>query len=306
MTLRARWLIGVMLLACQLGTAYALEIGLLLSRAAGVDREVAEAIKRFADHDATGQSIKLIGSVEHEIDPELMERAELVIAIGVGATQHMAQRADKPTLAVLISRQQFATAHSSHPDANLSAIVLDHPPERQIALARAILPDLRRIGIIAGPDGAAMAQSYREPAAAERIDLQIRNIFDNNELLPALEPLLQTSDMMLVLPDPMTAQSGVIRSILLSSYRQRRPILAYSQGYVDAGALAALFSTPSDIGRDVAAWLAQHPARIGPTGEIVTPTHFRIAINRRVARTLSLDIPDDQILQSRILSEGAP
>ncbi len=303
---RCRWLIGLFLLTCQLGIVHALEVGLLLSRNAGADLEVAETIGRFASNGGSEHSITLVGSMERGIDPALLARADLVVAIGVAAANHMARQADKPTMAVLVSRQQFAAVHRDHPGANLSAIVLDHPPERQIALARAILPELRRLGIVVGPDGAAMAETYLDAASSERIALQVRNIFGSNELLPTLEKLLQVTDMIMVLPDPMTAQAGAIRSILLSSYRTRRPVLAYSQAYVEAGALAAIFSTPRDIGRDVTHWLNQLAEPLVTPGSMLPPTHFGIAINRRVARVLNLDIVDDQTILSRISAGAAP
>nr|MBL8457364.1 hypothetical protein [Zoogloeaceae bacterium] len=96
--------------------------------------------------------------------------------------------------------------------------------------------------------------------------------------------------------------------ILLSCYRQRRPVFAYSKAYVDAGALAAVYSSPADIGRDTAEWLSSLDG--GVTIDALprprAPRQFGVAVNRQVARALSLNVPDEASLLEAVRAGGPP
>ena len=120
-----------------------------------------------------------------------------------------------------------------------------------------------------------------------------------------LSELLADIDLLLTLPDPAVYNKRTIVSVLLSSYRQRVPVVGFSRAYVKAGALIALHSTPEQIGRQIAEALVHRLAHgRWPRAGIQHPNYFDVAINARVARSLGIRLPQPQDLLHRLQEKG--
>lgn len=292
-------LLFTMLLAAP---AAAFELTLVLSQNDGAHAKFAEALR--AELEVTAHRLTDGGSVEDGVGDEGLAAADLVVASGIAAAAAVVERGVAPTLAVLITRSQYQDLRRQYPDAALSAIVLDQPPERQLALLRAVLPHGRTIGVLFGPQTQVHADDFDDAAARAGLDLVGKAVSGASDLMPALKQALESADALIALADPLLSTSAAARSLLLSSYRYRRPVVAYSQAYVDAGALAAVFSRPGDIARDVVDWLHEmrDDARHAP--QVRAPRHFDIAINHQVARALNLDVADAATVMARLREES--
>ena len=77
------------------------------------------------------------------------------------------------------------------------------------------------------------------------------------------------------------------------------PVIGYSAAYVRAGALAAAYSTPRQIGQE-AAQVARQLWRGGALPTPRYPRNFSIAINRPLAESLGLNLPDEAAVQQRL------
>lgn len=291
-------LLFAMLLAAP---AAALEVTLVLSQRDGAHAKFAEALR--AELEATAHRLTDGGSVEGGIGDEDIADADLIVASGIAAAAAAVEHGVAPTLAVLITRSQYQDLRRRYPDAALSAIVLDQPPERQLALLRAVLPHGRKIGVLFGPQTQVHADDFDDAAARAGLDLVGKEVSVASDLMPALKQALESADALIALADPLLSTSAAARSLLLSSYRYRRPVVAYSQAYVDAGALAAVFSRPGDIARDVADWLHEMRDDAGHVPQVRAPRHFDIAINHQVARALNLDVADAATVMARLREE---
>lgn len=285
--------------------AHALEVALVLSQKGGAHAQFAEALNATAGGSA-GLRLVNAGNLEDGVDEGLLQRADLILAAGAPAAEAVLRAHARPTLAVLLAHSQFHSLRDRHPGATLSAIVLDQPPARHLALVRAVLPKAGRLGVLLGPDTAALESELAAAGAVGGPGLVSRQVSTAAELLPALERVLESSDALLALPDPLVSGPAAARAILLTSYRYRRPVFAFSRAYVDAGALAAVFSNPGDIARDVGDWLRQQPGTPPRLPAARSPRHFDVAINRQVARALNLDVPDEATVLARIRAQEQP
>ncbi|MBR0565671.1 hypothetical protein J5J83_06015 [Azoarcus sp. L1K30] len=275
-----------------------MDIAIVLSQSGGAHRVFAETLRVVA----TGipHTLRDAGSVDTGVNPERLRQADLIIAVGARATQEVLPGVKKPVLSVLVSRAQYQSLSESYPDAVYAAMVLDHPASRHMRLASIVAPNIKQIGLLVGPDSVELEQGFVAAAADAGVRLTPRRVGSQEELLPQLEQLLQVSDALLMIPDPLVASQAAARTILLTSYRYRKPILAYSQAYVQAGALAAVFSAPDDVARDLADWLrSKSPANL-QKGTELQPQRFSVAVNRQVARALGMDVPSDEILAERV------
>ena len=197
-------------------------------------------------------------------------------------------------------RQTFERLLNEAPRARrqLTALVLDQPPARLSAFIRHLLPGQTRIGILSSPETRLLLPALRQSSGNLQFDSE--DVDSDGALLPALNNLLPRVGALLALPDAGIYRRDNIKSILITTYRQQRPVIAYSSAFVTAGALAALYSTPAQIGRQAAELIEQ----AGTLPVIVYPAQFAIAINANVAQALGLNVTDEASLRQRLLTEG--
>jgi len=116
-----------------------------------------------------------------------------------------------------------------------------------------------------------------------------------------MEDLFESSDVYLALPDPDIINRNTLQPLLLTSYRYRIPVVAFSRAYVRAGATAAIY-TPLDglteEAIDILAGVLATPREPLPRPRY--SSHFRIALNRQVARSLGMPLPTAQALEALI------
>ena len=228
--------------------------------------------------------------------------ADLIVTAGSDALRQALQRAPPgtPILATLLPRQTFERLLNDAPRAKrqLTALVLDQPPTRLSAFIRHLLPGQARIGILSSPETRSLLPALRQ--AGGGLQFESEDVENDAALLNALNNLLPRVGALLALPDASIYRRDNIKSILITTYRQQRPVIAYSSAFVTAGALAALYSTPAQIARQ-SAELIEQPGTL-PT--IVYPAQFAIAINASVAQALGLNVTDEASLRQRMLGEG--
>lgn len=278
--------------------AAALEIALVISHKGGAYGLFAEALA--ASVAASRHQLTDGGNLDEGIHDAGIDEADLIVTSGFAATEAILKLGNKPVLAALISRAQYVSLRQAYPGEFLSAIVLDQPPARQVALMVAALPESERFGILLGPDTMNLEAKFVAAAAASGRELIVQRLSTVTELLPALDYTLSSGDALLALADPLLTTPVAARSVLLSSYRYGRPVFAHSKAYVDAGALAAVYSTPSHAARDVSDWLNELDGNSMQQAEMREPRRFVVAINAQVARALNIDLADVATIMKRI------
>ncbi|OIN92759.1 MAG: hypothetical protein AUJ20_06505 [Comamonadaceae bacterium CG1_02_60_18] len=231
---------------------------------------------------------------------ELAQRAKegrlgltrIFVAVGARATQALlAIDPSAPVLSTLIPRQSFAQLLQSSgrkTSARLSVLYLDQPLRRQISLIQLALPQARKVGILLGPNSVGKLPELIALAQDRGMTLRQTQVTGEQPLFEALRVALDGSDVLLALADPTVFNSTSIQNILLSSFRLRVPMVAFSPAYTRAGAVLSLYSSPEQMGVQtahlvLAAW------RSGSLPELpVEPDDFLVDVNTNVARALGL------------------
>lgn len=185
--------------------------------------------------------------------------------------------------------------------ARFTAVYIDQPVRRHIALIRAALPDARRI--VALPVERAAGASLWTIAAEAGFELQAATLDDPQALVSLLQEHLPGADAVLALPDPRLMSGGGVQNLLLATYRHGVPVFAHSASYVRAGASFAVYSTPQQFGRQAADVLANYlddrtRALPGP----MYPRDFKVAVNARVTASLGLPRREAEALKAQLLS----
>lgn len=285
-----RWLWWQLLLMLACCPAWAgSEVRIVLSEKEAAYQEAAAAMV-----DALGRGVDVEVRAMSEIDVRELRGAEnrLWIPVGLKAARLVAEHHEGRG-AVLGAMLPMASARKLlwrlAPN-KLAYVYIDQPVARSLALSEALLPSRKRIGVIASAENEAVLAELRAEAAQRGLMLNKARVNLPEEVGPALRRILSGSDVLLLLPDTVVMGSGQFKNVLLAAYRMRLPVLGFSPGLMKSGAVAGVFSTPRQIGRQ-AGLMARHWLASGSLPATRHAQEFSIDINESVARSLGLNLP---------------
>lgn len=240
---------------------------------------------------------------------------DLIVTVGVaafdGALDRLAQKeaawARVPVLAILLPQAVFEARMASGAVVQrpISAVVLDQPLGRQMAFIKRALPDRRHVGVLSGTQTRPLLKALEKEASGRGLRLMSAPVANApDDLYPALRSVLEEADVLLALPEPAVYNSGTLQNILLTTYRARTPLVAFSPAYVKAGAVLALYSTPAQVARRAAEIVREWRAGRGLPA-VQAPREFTVVLNAKVAASLGLQIDDaNAIVESLRRQEG--
>lgn len=225
-------------------------------------------------------------------DAALLERSRLVITLGRDALkQVLAHDVRVPVLAAMIPRSVFErmVSEAARKPPQLTALYLDHPLGRQLDLLTLALPGARRVGVLWGVDSVSNQRNLTVAAQARGLELVNGMVGADGSMFAGLKAALDDADVMLAVADPQVFNSTNISNILLTTYRARIPVLAFSPAYVKAGALLSLHTTSSQIGVQTAA-MVRAVVQGGTLPPPQYPLDYVVGVNEYVARSLVLTV----------------
>ncbi len=172
---------------------------------------------------------------------------------------------------------------------------------RQIKLIKLLDSHWRTISILSSQkkpiDSAPIQQ------CANRYNIKIYTVKTTSEenQTNKIKDALSHSDVLLALPDSSIYNSKTVKNILLTSYRYRKPVIAFSKNFVNAGALASIHSDTEQIAQS-ASKIVDRYFEAGELFEKLVnyPDAFDININRQVFRALDLPVPDLERLKQSL------
>ncbi|MGE6791154.1 ABC transporter substrate-binding protein [Pseudomonas guineae] len=229
---------------------------------------------------------------------QLPDTSRLVLLDRPSLDWRLADPAGPPTLALRISRLQ-ANSLSAPLPAQLSLLWSDPSPQRQMRLARLLLPAAKRVGLLYDANSAFLLDEYRQAARAQGMTLVTRRWSDTRDGRPLLY-LLAHSDLLLGMNNVELFNSHTVKNLLLTSYTHQRPVIGPSASFVQAGSLASIYSDQSDWLDSLEERLDQPPASWPQSGY---PSHFKVTSNPQVARSLAIKLPSNESLAQK-LAEG--
>ena len=287
---------------------------LLLSVVAGVAAAGAPVFGAYAaDPDEQGEPVRLAvraPSAEAAADFADALRAlgddslrlvdddpDLVLALGEQAFRDALAAEGPPVLGLAVPRR--AADQLITDDCRCSAIWQGVPLDTQLALLRALLPEARRIGILRAPHSV-----WRTlPPAPPGLTLEAVTVPEPGRLGVLLRRHLPEWDALLLPEDHSLFDGGAARLVLLTSYRQRVPVVGTDGAYVRAGSVASARVRLTDLAAAARDAVRAH-RRLGHWPAPGFAGHYSLAINEHVAGAYDLS-PVDRAPLERIL-EATP
>lgn len=230
------------------------------------------------------------------------EQASLVVVAGTGALEELLSsgRLKHPALAVLIAKNSFERLTRKFPVKHVSAIFQEPPLSRQISLARLIKPDIKTLGTLATlPVPSSDIDEIRRLSREQGLKLEIGKIKVDGGINRELARVLRNSDFLLGYYDTGLFGADNIKNILLTAYRSGKMLIGPTGAYVKAGSVASSKSSYGDFARqveDVVVALAKGEG----LPEAGYARYFSVVVNKRVARSLGIKLPDTETLMKSL------
>lgn len=268
-----------------------------------------EVVSALADKLAQGglSSPDLVVLTPDELQKQAGLSPRIWIVLGTAAAQSLVNSESKaPQLHLLQTRHSFLQVSARRrPHSTLSAIFLDQPISRQLQLLRLAFPERKRIGMLMGPVSQIQLPAFRSNAADLGLHLDTSLVERGEALYPALQRLLGGAEVLLAVADPVVYNPATLQNILLSTFRMRVPLVAFSPAYVKAGALLALYSTPTQFGNQ-AGKIALALLQGSPLPAPQYPADFVVSTNAHVTRAMGLNLNEAELTARLRRTEMTP
>ncbi len=233
-------------------------------------------------------------------------RRDIILAVGSRACEQMLNRYHPGTRLICSflpsttfeQLKQQLLPEQTHP--MVSAIYIDQPLLRQIRLARLVKPDARILGSALGSNSRPLRIELEAGSRNVGLELQLAYLTSQDNPVEKLTPVIQNSDLFLVIPDSTVFNRAISKWLLYLSLRHQVPVIGFSENYTNAGAAASVHSSATQIGQQAGEWLNRLQAG-EPLPPPSYPAYFDVSINQVAARTLKLQLSSGEALEQALL-----
>lgn len=189
--------------------------------------------------------------------------------------------------------------HTDPEQTSKSHLSMTQPVCQQFLLAKSINPKWKVVSILLSTRNNPLTHKLSSCAKQHKLELNTIILNKYVNIIDALNTSLVNSDVLLALPDSEIYNTRTIKSILLTTYRHRVPIIGFSENFVRAGALAAMHSSTKQLSQQITELIQKHY-----NGENIDkhiyPEYFDVITNKNVAKSLSINIPDKKELLEKL------
>lgn len=162
----------------------------------------------------------------------------------------------------------------------ITYLPLEVPAPYFVELAKLLVPNLSNMGVLLGQASHHRANFYQEISQSNGIKPQLCLLDEKANPIKTLDASMRVSDIFMVLPDEVVFNRATAPWVLQLGMRYRIPVLAYSENYVNAGALASLYQSRQDLANNLVSALFERQASLA----------FSLALNASVARNLGIKL----------------
>jgi putative ABC transport system substrate-binding protein len=179
------------------------------------------------------------------------------------------------------------------PTANAAGVRFELSAAAQLSRLKAALPTVRRVGVIFDPSKSkALVEEAEQAASAVGLQIVTAEIQDPRNVDFVFRSLRKDIDVLWVIPDSTVVTRETWPIIALQAAENKIPLMAFSESFVQEGALLAFYTEPSALAEQCANLATRllrgetSPAEIG----IRAPETVHVAVNRRVEEQLGLTL----------------
>ena len=214
-------------------------------------------------------------------------RPDLILAIGMDALLRVKRIKNIPIVYLMVLNPQSTLSNE-----NITGVSMNIPQEKQLTALLQILPDLKNIGLLYDPDRTGyLVKNAQDAAGKTGIKLIASETHSSKDVSSLIIKMQEKIDLFWMIPDLTVITPETVEFLLLFSLENQIPLLAFSDKYVELGALLSIGIDPFDIGRQ-AGEMAKKILAGGDVKNVqqVDARKTVISINLKIARKLGMHI----------------
>ena len=287
-----------LLILSPFADGHAQEIAIIRSAGIKPYHEVVRGFRNACKADAAEFTIS--GPGEKETFEKIRKiNPGLILAVGLEALSRARKMSGIPVIYTMVSNPRSFLIDQK----NITGVSMNVPAERQLRALLEIVPRVKRIGVVY--DSRKTAQLFgdaRSAASSLGIAVISKNVSSSKEVPSAINGMKGRIDAFWLLPDTTVVTPESMEHLLLFSFENKLPTLAFSDRYVEFGFLMALGIDAGDIGRQ-AGEIACEVLRGGDISAtpMAQPEKAVLILNLKTAGKLGVHIPEDVARHSRII-----
>ena len=224
-------------------------------------------------------------------------RPELILTIGMDALMKAKSIKNIPIIYAMVLNPQ--TVSLGEEERNISGISMNLSAENQVQTIREVLPKVKKIGVLYNPE---RSRNFvvEVIAAANRqgINLVCEKVESPKEVPALLKGMQNQIDAFWLVPDITVCSAETVEYLLLFFLENQKPVISFSEKYVEFGALMAISIDPFDIGKQAGELAIKMLTNPGGEPQRVEARKPVIVINKKVAKKLGL------IIDARVLARA--
>ena len=222
------------------------------------------------------------------------EQCTLLISIGSAAASRVAAWPG-PVLHTMIARDQYQILYQDGSPYPRSAVFMDQPLERYVALIHSAMPERSEVLLLSSENTLPLVTPLLNLLRAHRKALRIVPYTQGDSIDKILAENTGPNSVLLVLPDIRVLNSDTAKTFITASYQRAIPLVSYSEHLVRAGGLMAVYSSTADQIVDVrgAIHTWQATGRLPAAGYA---RNYSVSINYQLARALQLRLPTEAMV----------
>ncbi len=301
-----------------------LVVGYINSFAASPDDKTIHDIKNLKHHVFIVYTAKnkLHISIANALENDLLVTHPNLIVIRTNVKNNIVAINNKNDIIVSIGKENTSQVNKKYPDTNKlflasnpeglkistkanknnAVLYMAQPYCRQLGLIHTINKKWKTVSLLISENNNLNTQVLNKCANKFGLELFIVKVEVNSLLSRHIKDALNHSDVLLAFPDKNIYNSKTVKNILLTSYRYRKPVIAFSNNFVKAGALASIHSSPEQIAKSASHIIRSYFKNNQVFTKAVNhPQYFDVSINSQVYKALSLPIPNINKLKNRLL-----
>jgi putative ABC transport system substrate-binding protein len=223
-------------------------------------------------------------------------RPDGLLALGYEALTRLQSVRSIPVFYTIVS----SPPKSLHSARNISGVNMLVAPESQTEAIIEILPKAKRIGLIYDPvNTGPFVEKLISDLRSHSFNVIARKASNAAQAPRLLDEMKGKVDALLLLPDPTVTTPEVVNLMLIFSFRNSIPVIAFSEKYVRMGALAAITVSPRDLGAQTGEIAKSRFNDRSEKGHVSSYARKSLLIiNTTIARKLGVTIRDSVLRKS--------
>jgi putative ABC transport system substrate-binding protein len=258
------------------------------------------SLSEYTFRDGQGDEARILPALK-------AQRPALLVTLGSAATSlAQAYVQDIPVVFCMVLNPVASGFVQSLPSSgnNLTGASLDVPARVQFETLKAVLPRVKRVGVLYNPrETAAVVEPAIQAAAEVGLELIAMPVTAAEQIPSTLAGVERHIDALWSVADSTVfASDRAVEFLLRQTLQYRLPFMGLSSAFVKAGALLALSVDYRNVGRQCGEQAALVLAGRAPASlPITTPRTVTLYVNLNVATAIGVEIPASAMAEAVIL-----